>query len=122
MALTPEEVQKVNDLFQQIDEKDTQLEAKEKLLTEKEILLNKTRVTLNEKQSILTQKEQQIADLTTEVETTRQQMMCYKDVQKQLSDLNEKIDKLFAKGLSDAPTKKTTTKKTTGVASRKTKD
>ena len=117
MALTPEEVEKVNDLFRQIDEKDTQLQAKEKLITEKEILLNKTRVTLNEKQSILTQKDTELDALKTEVEETRKQMMCYKDVQQQLISLTEKVDRMVSKLL--AP--QTTSKKTSKVSSRTTK-
>lgn len=111
MALTPEEVEKVNDLFRQIDEKETQLQSKEKLITEKEILLNKTRVSLNEKQSILTQKDTELNNLKNEVEETRQQMMCYKDVQQQLVTLTDKVDKIFSK--LEAP-------KTTGKVTRRT--
>lgn len=121
MSLTPQEIEKVNGLFAQIDEKDAQLAAKEKLLAEKEILLNKTRVSLNEKQSVLTQKEIQINDLVKENEQIHAQMIGYKDIQNQLSTLNEKFDNLLSKILSDKPATKNTAKKSPKTTSRVTK-
>lgn len=118
MALTPEEVKKVNDLFNQIDQKDTQLEAKEKLLAEKEILLNKTRVALNEKQSVLTQKDAELEKLKQIVEENQKQMLCYKDVQQQLKNITEKIEFVLSKIPS---TRKTPAKKSSKVTSRTTK-
>ena len=50
MSLTPQEVEKVNGLFKQIDELKTQIKTKDTQLQEKDILIGKTRVSLNEKQ------------------------------------------------------------------------
>jgi len=120
MPLTPDEVEKVNDLFRQIDEKDTQLETKEKLLTEKEILLNKTRVTLNEKQAILNQRDGEIEQLKKEISQVKTQLISYDETQRQLGILNEKVDQLLGKLLSPASATKTT-KKPSKITSRTTK-
>lgn len=117
MALSKEEVEKVNDLFRQIDEKEETIKSKDSLLTEKEILLNKTRVSLNEKQSILVKRDNELTQIKQEMIENQKQMMCYKQVQQQLIDLTEKVDRVLEKIISDNPVRKTT--KATRTASKK---
>jgi len=117
MALSKEEIEKVNDLFRQIDEKEQTIKSKESLLTEKEILLNKTRVSLNEKQSILVNKDSELTQIKQEMIENQKQMMCYKQVQQQLINLTEKVDRVLEKVVSDQPVRKVS--KTTSTASKK---
>jgi len=117
MALSPEEVKKINDLFHQLDEKEKAIKSKDVLLTEKENILTKTRVSLNEKQSILIKKDSELTQIKQELIENQKQMMCYKHVQQQLIDLTKKVDRILEKIISDNPARKSS--KTTRTVSKK---
>lgn len=107
MALTSQEVEKVNELFKQIDDIQTQIKTKDERLQEKEILLGKTRVSLNEKQSIIAQRDAEIKKLTDIVKDRDEKIDDKTSIEDKIQQLSNKVDKLIA-ATSKTPAKRTT--------------
>ena len=71
MALTKQEIDKVNDLFRQIDEKDSLIKQQLSEIEKKSLLLKKAQVTINERQKTIQELQRKLEDQDSEISSNR---------------------------------------------------
>lgn len=87
MALTKQEIDKVNDLFRQIDEKDSLIKQQVGELEKKSLLLKKAQVTINERQKT-------IQELQRKLENSDDKISQSREIKKSLDDILSYVKKL----------------------------
>lgn len=84
MALTKQEIEKVNDLFRQIDEKDSLIKQQLSEIEKKSLLLKKAQVTINERQKTIQELQRKLEDQDSEISSNR-------DIKKFLDEINNNV-------------------------------
>lgn len=108
MALTPQEVEKINGLFKQIDDLQSTVKTKDQQLQEKDILIGKTRVSLNEKQSIIAQRDAEIKKLIAIIDEKEEKIVDHDTLKSQIQLVSDKVDKLIASVSATKPVSRST--------------
>jgi len=102
MALTKQEIDKVNDLFRQIDEKDSLIKQQAGELEKKSLLLKKAQVTINERQKT-------IQELQRKIENSDDKISQSRDIKKSLDDILSHVKKITGDGYRFITTKEKNT-------------
>lgn len=88
MALTKQEIDKVNDLFRQIDEKDSLIKQQVGELEKKSLLLKKAQVTINERQKTIQELQRKLENSDEKISQSRQIQQSLDEILSHVKQLN----------------------------------